>query len=318
MTEQKQIPVYLFTGFLDCGKTTFIQGTLEDKRFNAGQRTLLIRCEDGEEEYDAGAFSAGNVFMKTLEAEEELQEELLLRWMKETDPERVIVEYNGMWPVQTLYDTMPDDWAVAQEIMFAEASTFTVFNANMRNLVFDKLKTCDVAVFNRCGEDSDTGAFHKIVRQVNRRCNIVYEYTDGRTVPDEQEDPLPFDLNAAVVTIEDRDYAYFFADLMENTENYQGKTVEFTAMCPESKKPLPANVTVAGRMLMNCCAADTQFAGIACYLKGIRKPAGGSWIRLRGKIRVKRNKLFSGEVPVMDVISIEPGTEPEDPVATFY
>ena len=46
----EQIPVYLFTGFLEAGKTKFIQETMEDPRFNEGERTLLLICEEGLEE----------------------------------------------------------------------------------------------------------------------------------------------------------------------------------------------------------------------------------------------------------------------------
>ena len=314
----KQIPVYLFTGFLDAGKSTFIQSTLEDKRFNSGEKTLLIRCEDGEVEYDFSAFSGPNVYLRSFEEEEEFTEKALQAAADETKADRVILEYNGMWPMQKLYDTMPDSWIVAQEICFAESGTYEVFNSNMRNLVFDKLQTCDVIVFNRCSDQTDTDALHKIVRQANRRCNIFYEYPDGRSVMDEKVDPLPFDINAPVVTIEDRDYAYFFSDLMENMANYEGKTVSFTALYPESSKPMPDGIFVAGRMLMNCCAADTQFAGMACYRNKTARPPKGSWFRLTGKIRLQRNRLFSGKVPVIDVISVEKAREPEEPVATFY
>ena len=314
----REIPVYLFTGFLDGGKSTFIQSTLEDRRFNSGEKTLLIRCEEGETEYDFSAFSGENVFLRTLDEEEQFNEKYLQAAADETECERVIIEYNGMWPMQTLYDNIPDGWIVTQEICFAESGTFSVFNANMRNLVFDKLQTCDVIVFNRCSEKSDLDALHKIVRQANRRCNIFYEYPDGRSVMDEKVDPLPFDVNAPIVRIADRDYAYFFSDLMENTDQYEGKTVEFKAMYPETTKPMPDSVFAAGRMLMNCCAADTQFAGMACYRGKVQKPLPGSWFTVRGKIRLQRNRLFSGKVPVLDVTKVEPATEPEEPVATFY
>lgn len=314
----REIPVYLFTGFLDGGKSTFVQSTLEDRRFNSGEKTLLIRCEEGETEYDFSAFSGENVFLRTLDEEEQFNEKYLQAAADETECERVIIEYNGMWPMQTLYDNIPDGWIVTQEICFAESGTFSVFNANMRNLVFDKLQTCDVIVFNRCSEKSDLDALHKIVRQANRRCNIFYEYPDGRSVMDEKVDPLPFDVNAPIVRIADRDYAYFFSDLMENTDQYEGKTVEFKAMYPETTKPMPDSVFAAGRMLMNCCAADTQFAGMACYRGKVQKPLPGSWFTVRGKIRLQRNRLFSGKVPVLDVTKVEPATEPEEPVATFY
>ncbi len=315
----RQIPVYLFTGFLDAGKSTFIQSTLEDKRFNSGEKTLLIRCEEGEIEYDFTSFSSQNVYLRSYEEEEDFTEESLAAALKETGAARVIIEYNGMWQMQTLYDMIPEDWVVAQEICFAESSTFSVYNANMRNLVFDKLQTCDVIVFNRCSDtETNTEALHKIVRQVNRRCNIFYEYPDGRSVMDETVDPLPFDINADVVKIEDRDYAYFFSDLMENLSNYEGKTVSFTALYPATSKVMPAGVFVAGRMLMNCCAADTQFAGMACRCKKEQMPAKGSWFTLTGKVRLQRNRLFSGKVPVLDVVSVEKAREPENPVATFY
>lgn len=319
MAKQKQIPLYLFTGFLDSGKTTFIQSTLEDKRFNEGQKTLLVLCEDGEVEYDFGAFSGNNVFLRRIEDEQELTEETLNQWVEETRAVRVIMEYNGMWPLQTLFDAAPENWVFAQEISFADAGTYSVYNANMRNLVFDKLKTCNVMEFNRCDDSTDTDALHKLVRQVNRRCNIFYEYTDGRSVMDDKQDPLPFDVNAPVVAVEDRDYAYFFADLMENSKDYEKKTVSFKAFCPKDGKPLPEGIFVAGRMLMNCCAADTQFAGLACYYgMGIERPAKGSWITVKGKIRLQRNKLFAEKIPVLDVIAVEKAEEPEEDVVTFY
>lgn len=314
----KEIPVYLFTGFLDGGKSTFIQSTLEDRRFNSGENTLLICCEEGEVEYDFSAFSGDHVCLRTLEDESEFREEFLQAAADDTKCERVIIEYNGMWPMQTLYDNIPDGWIVAQEICFAESGTFAVYNANMRNLVFDKLQTSDVVVFNRCSESTDLESLHKIVRQANRRCNIFYEYPDGRSVMDETVDPLPFDINAPVIRIEDRDYAYFFSDLMENGDHYEGKTVEFKGMFPETTKPMPDSVFAVGRMLMNCCAADTQFAGMAAYRGKIPKPAPGSWFIVRGKIRLQRNRLFSEKVPVMDVLAVTPAVEPEDPVATFY
>ena len=314
----REIPVYLFTGFLDAGKSTFIQSTLEDKRFNNGEKTLLLRCEDGEVEYDFSAFSGENVYLRAIEDEEDFNEAALQKMSDETQCERVIIEYNGMWPMQRLYDEIPEGWIVAQEIHFAEAATYPVFNTNMRNLVYDKLQTCDVIVFNRCSDKTDTDALHKIVRQANRRCNIFYEYPDGRSVLDEKVDPLPFDINAKVVKIEDRDYAYFYSDLMENLEKYDGKTVEFKGLYPQGGKPLPDSVFVAGRMLMNCCAADTQFCGMACYRGKNEKPRPGSWFTLRGKIRLQRNRLFSGKTPVIDVVSVTPAIEPEEPVATFY
>ena len=51
----EEVQVYLFTGFLDAGKTKFIRETLQDKRFNDKEPTLLLVCEEGEEEYEPDA-----------------------------------------------------------------------------------------------------------------------------------------------------------------------------------------------------------------------------------------------------------------------
>ena len=57
MTRREElIPVYLVTGFLESGKTELIHSMLKDERFTAGQKTLVICCEEGELEYD-DAFS---------------------------------------------------------------------------------------------------------------------------------------------------------------------------------------------------------------------------------------------------------------------
>ena len=46
-----EVPVYLIAGFLEGGKTNFINGILEDG-FAREDATLLLCCEEGIEEYD--------------------------------------------------------------------------------------------------------------------------------------------------------------------------------------------------------------------------------------------------------------------------
>ena len=199
------IPVYVFTGFLDAGKTKFIQETLEDPRFNAGERTLLLAFEEGEEEYDLSAFPKKNVFLEVLD-QDQVTTQQLAALQKKYRAQRVVAELNGMKLVGELYARFPKDWAVAQEVMFADASTILQYNANMRNLVVDKLSGCEMVVFNRVLPDGDTMPLHKLARAVNRRVDILYESTDGTSAFDEIEDPLPFDLNAQVIAVEDEDY----------------------------------------------------------------------------------------------------------------
>ena len=195
-----QIPVYVFTGFLDSGKTKFIQETLEDPRFNAGERTLLLVFEEGEEEYDFSAYPHQNVYLEILD-QETVTEKELRALSKKHKAQRVVAELNGMQLVGDLYSRFPEEWEVAKEVMFADTTTFMAYNANMRNLVMDKLVGGQMVVFNRLEPGADTMPFHKLARAANRRIDILYDYTDGSTAFDDVEDPLPFDINADVIEI---------------------------------------------------------------------------------------------------------------------
>ena len=184
----QQIPVYVFTGFLDSGKTKFIQETLEDPRFNAGERTLLLVFEEGEEEYDFSAFPHQNVYLHTLD-QQTVTTKQLQTLAKQCKAERVVAELNGMQLVGDLYMRFPEEWVVAQEVMFADSTSIMAYNANMRNLVMDKLVGAQMVVYNRLTPGADTMPLHKLSRAANRRIDILYDYLDGTTAFDDVEDP---------------------------------------------------------------------------------------------------------------------------------
>lgn len=311
------VPVYLFTGFLEAGKTKFIQQTLEDKRFNRGERTLILMCEEGEAEYDLSRFKKKNVFIRSVENEEDLTGGRLRGFVQDLYIERVMVEYNGMWMLDTLYRNMPENWVVYQEFMFADSRSFVSYNANMRQLVFDKLKSCELVVLNRAERGIDMQPFHKIIRAVNRRCDIAFEHPDGSVDYDETEDPLPFDLNAPVVEIDDRDYAIWYSDLGEDLKKYNGKTVRFKGLVSESDE-LPDGCFVIGRRLMNCCANDITFAGLVVENAAREDLSSVDWITLTAKITVKKHPAYDRPGPVLGAVEIVSAQPPEDDVATFY
>ena len=313
----QQIPVYAFTGFLDSGKTKFIQETLEDPRFNAGERTLVLIFEEGEEEYDLSTYPKKNVYLEVLDQQTVTTEELKAL-QKKYKAERVVAELNGMQQVGDLYMRFPGSWAIAQEVMFADATTFMTYNANMRNLVMDKLMGAQMVVFNRMAPGQDVMPFHKLARAANRRIDILYDYTDGTTKFDEIEDPLPFDINAPVIEIKDEDYALWYRDVSEEPQKYDGKTVHFkgqVAMLRRDKNGMFA----PGRFVMTCCVEDIQFCGIPCRCAGAGSLESRSWVWVTAKIGAEKHPLYKGDVgPVLTAISVETGAEPADPdVATF-
>ncbi len=312
-----ETPVYIFTGFLESGKTTFIQDTLQDERFNSGEKTLLLLCEEGETEYDPSRFSGKNVTIKEIEDVDDLSEELLASWQKESGAVRVMVEYNGMWQLQSFYDSMPEGWIPYQNMLFFAASTFLNYNANMRSLVVDKIKDCDVCIFNRVPDGFDTMQLHKIVRAITRRSDIIYESVNGKVTPDEIEDPLPFDVNASFIEIADRDYALFYRDLTEEMKKYKGKTVKFKGLAATDGK-FPARTCVIGRHIMTCCAADITYCGLVSKLPEGFKAKNGEWYTVTAVIDVKFSRLYGKTGPIFNVTALEPAEAPEEQVATFY
>ena len=317
MAESRQIPVYLFTGFLEAGKTKFIQETLEDKRFNSGERMLLLVCEEGIEEFEPEEFASPNVKLKAVENESDLTSENLIAWRRAADAERVLVEYNGMWMLDTLYGALPEGWLVAQEFMFADAGTFLTYNANMRQLCYDKLKSAELVVFNRFRADMDKMEFHKVVRGASRRADIAYEAPDGKVAYDDIEDPLPFDLDAPVVEIADSDYALWYRDMSEEPKKYSGKTVRFKGRCIR-RKGVPANSFIIGRHIMTCCEADIAFSALICNLDGQPAPENDEWVVLTAKMDYKFHRSYGRRGPVLTAVSIERAEPPAQQVATFY
>ena len=311
-----EMPVYLFTGFLEAGKTKCIQETLQDPEFLTGS-VLVICCEEGEEEYDPSSFAKPNVAIEYVEKQEDLTVDLFTSLEKKHKPSLIVVEFNGMWQLDAFYQALPENWFVYQEILFVDASTIRVYNQNMRQLVFDKLQSCELVMFNRVKPDEDVMDYHQLVRTANRRARIAYEYTDGTMDYDSIQDPLPFDIDAPVVEITDNVYAEFYRDLSEDPKKYDGKTVRFKGMVARGPNPLDSAFAV-GRPIMTCCAADTTYCGMVCPGTDLRKVRNRDWVIIKAKITVGYHKLYGCDGPLLTALEITPSDPPEQPVATFY
>ena len=313
-----ETPVYLFLGFLESGKTKFIQETFEDPRFSAGEKTLLLVCEEGEEEYETIRFAnAESVSLVTIEDKSQLTEAYLTELQLQYGAERIVVEYNGMWELDDFFNAMPEGWMINQMMTFFDARTFENYNANMRQLVFDKIENTQLVVFNRYDDSMDKMTLHKIVRGISRRADIVYEREDGKADFDDIEDPLPFDINAPVIEIEDKDYAFFYRDLTENLEAYIGKTVKFRGLVATDKR-IGEQSIVVGRHVMTCCEADIQYCGLACELPEVMNLQTRDWIRVTAKVEFKKHRIYKGKGPVLKAEKVVVSEAPEEQLATFY
>lgn len=317
----KEIPVYLFVGFLESGKTKFIQETFEDPQFDSGDKTLLLICEEGEEEYDPEKFAFGGVYPATLEDKSELTKENLEMLAKKSGCGRVVVEYNGMWMLNDLAAAMPDNWVIYQCIATADGSTFKLYaNDNaMRSLLLDKVASSELIVLNRAESvnDEESREFvHKVVRQASRRCDIAYEFADGSVAYDDIPDPLPFDIDAPVIEIADQDFGVWYMDCSETPEKYKNKIVRFTAQVCQTPRA-GKDAFVPGRFAMTCCVQDIQFVGFPCKYDKVKELKQRDWITLTARVSVKYHPVFRGEGPVLTALEVAPGTKPVQDVVTF-
>lgn len=316
MDRKIEIPVYLFTGFLESGKTRFIQEMMTDDRFNEGEKTLLLVFEEGEEEYQPKYFASPNVHIEYVEDIEDINDEVLETIANKHDIQRVIVEYNGMLEVSKFFDVIPSNWTMAQILMIADSNTFLNFNANMRQLTFDKMQCSEAVIFNRFDNSKDKLEFHKIVKAAGRKIEILYEYSDGHVEPDNIPDPLPFDLNADIVEIKDEDYAEFYRDICEEGNKYDGKILSFKGIVAVDDT-LPKNTIVLGRHIMTCCEADIFYGAFVCEYKQVIALKKRDWVKITAKVKFRKHEVYEGVGPVFEAISIEKTTKPEQELATF-
>ena len=305
------IPVYLIAGFLDSGKTTFLRDTLQDSEFLDGEKTVLILCEEGEEEYDMDILAEKNVTVLTVEEEEDLNPRFLMDIKKNYKPEKVMIEFNGTWSVSKLLESgFPNGWELAQMITTVDAGTFETYMNNMRQMMMEQIGYTELVIFNRCTAETKKNSFRKAVKTFNRRAQVVYEALDGEDgIEDEIE--LPYDIEAQNIEIEDDDYGIFYLDALDDPQKYVGKTVSFTAMVYRGKE-LPKGTFVPGRFAMTCCADDITFIGFLCKGEQANYFKMREWVKVTAEIKCEYYKEYEGEGPVLYLKKIELTKKPEE------
>ena len=309
--QDEEVFVYLMTGFLESGKTRFLDFTLKQDYFQVDGTTLLILCEEGEEEYDPDEMKDYNVVIEYVEDQEDLTEEFLVELDKKYQPERVVIEYNGMWRVSEFESMeLPDSWVIEQKITTVDASTFQVYLANMKPLFVEMVTDTDMVFFNRCTDIEPLAGFRRSVKIVSPQAEVIFEDEEGE-IEDIFGDKVPYDIDADIVEIDPVDYGIWFLDVTENMERYDGKVIKYTARVQKPKR-FPNNALVLGRKAMTCCADDLTFLGYVCKTEEAEKYKTGDWVTITAKISYKRLSVYDGVGPVLNAIEIEPAEEIEE------
>ena len=298
------IPVYIFAGFLESGKSTLIKETLADPNFNDGEKTLLIVCEEGSIEYDSNELKEMNTDCIVVENESELTNEFFKQCDLKYACDRVMIEFNGTWKLsEFIAKEFPIDWLLLQVLTTVNAQTFATYMNNMRSIFYDHLSVCEVVIFNRCDETHRKSFLRSNIKAINKGAQIIYEDIDGR-INELKDDELPFDVSAARLDIQPDDYGLWYMDALENPNKYEGKTVTFKGMIMRREND-PLNTYVIGRVAMVCCSDDTQLIGYMCQSSDAEGMLDGDWIELTAKMNTIYDDEYEGEVPLLKEISYQ-------------
>ena len=306
-------PVCIINGFLESGKTEFICYTLDQPYFQIKGRTLLILCEEGENEYEEKLLKKSRTDLVLIEDEEEFNTAHLMELEKQYKPERILIEYNGMWNFKNM--KLPFHWRVEQQITTIDASTFPMYYTNMKSLLAEMIRGSEMIIFNRCDGIEDLSSYKRNVKAINQRADIIFEDSEGE-INQIFEDDLPYSLDAPVLELDNEGYGIWYLDSLDHLERYIGKTVQFLAMVMKPKE-FPNGYFIPGRMAMTCCAEDMAFLGFACKYAQADKLTDKQWVKVTAKVEKEYFEDYQGEGPVLHAISVEQARAPKETVISF-
>ncbi|MDE7427680.1 MAG: GTPase [Lachnospiraceae bacterium] len=306
-------PVYMINGFLESGKTEFIMYTLAQPYFQTRGKTLLILCEEGENEYDAALLKRSHTVLELIEEESEFATDKLIELEKKHKPERIIIEYNGMWNYKEL--KLPWHWKIEQQITTINAATFPMYFTNMKSLLAEQIRKSELIIFNRCDGVEDLGSYKRNVKAINPKAEIVFEDANGE-INEIFEEDLPYDLKSPVIELDNNGYGIWYLDSMDHLERYEGKTISFVGMVLKPKQ-FPKGYFVPGRMAMTCCAEDMAFLGYACEYAKTDALENQQWVKVTAQVEKAYFADYEGEGPVLHAISVEQTKAPKEEVISF-
>ncbi len=312
--QPKTIPVYMINGFKGCGKTDFIKFTISQPYFKTRGTTLLIICEEGEVTYEPELLSKTRTVVERLDKAEDFNVDHLLEIEQKIKPERVVVEWNGMWNFQNM--KLPLSWQLEQQITLIDGSKFEEFYTNDRQLLADMMRKSEMIIFNRCdGLNESLPAFRRNVKALNQQADVIFEDSEGEINQIFEED-LPYDLSQSVIELDNRGYGMWYLDSMDNLDRYVGKTMTFVATVFRPKN-FEADYFVPGRMAMTCCANDLAFLGFACHYQNASTLKDKEWVKVTAKVTKGFRAEYKGEGPILEAISVEKTVAPKEPVISF-
>lgn len=306
-------PVYVINGFLESGKTEFICFTLAQPYFQIKGKTLILLCEEGENEYDEELLRKSRSVVELIEEEEDFNPNHLMELEKKHKPERIIIEYNGMWNYKNA--KLPWYWKIEQQITTIDGSTFPMYYTNMRSLLAEQIRKSEMIIFNRCDGIEDLGSYKRNIKAVNPSADVIFEDANGE-IDEIFEEDLPYDLQQETIELDNTGYGIWYLDAMDHLERYIGKKLRFTAMVLKPDH-FPKGYFVPGRMAMTCCADDMAFLGYACEYAGAEELKQKEWVQVTATVTREYWEDYKGEGPMLHAVSVEKTKAPKEEIISF-
>lgn len=254
-------PLYLVSGFLDSGKTSFIKETLLNPNFNEGERTMIIAIEEGDIEYDKTFLDEVNAYVIYFDSIKDLTLEVMQNLDKTYSFERIFLECNGMEDEASFLEEngLIDTWELAQSLCLVDASVFKLQNLNLRQFMYNHIRIAECLIFNRFDDDNDYIYLRNNVKAINPRVEIIVEDVNNMIV--EFDDQDIFDLSSGELNISDIDYGMWYMDAANNSEKYENIKISLRMKFIEDL-PQYENALIMGREAMVCCADDITDVGL--------------------------------------------------------
>lgn len=307
------IPVFICTGFLDSGKTTLVKDTLMEQDWIEEGLTLLIVCEEGEEEYSEAYLKQKDMVLLKIEEFSQLNAAFFKNCERMYRPMQVVIEYNGMWKLEDLLSIKyPRNWELQGIYSTVNGTTLDIYLKNMRNLLMEQLTESELIVVNRCPQGVDRAGFRRAVKVQNPMSQLIFEGMDGQIIQPTAED-LPYDIKGDKIVIADEDFGIWYVDASDHPEFYLQKEIEFTAQVfrPQGMRE---DMFVPVRKIMTCCADDVRYYGYPCKLEQKINIQKHQWMRVRVRFEYESLMGRDDRQPVLYLIEMQPTEKPDEEV----
>lgn len=316
MKKDPTVPVYVITGFLDGGKTRFLKQTLSEDYFNDGSSSLILLLEEGEEEFSEEELTARKASLEVLTEEQILSEEYLSDLQKKYNPDRVLIEYNGVLDVTKFFTTkLPEHWMIYQVITIFDGPNFKLYLSNIKTNAMALLTNTDMVIFNRCTKDTDMVSYQRALRSVNQRAELVFEDVNGEELECPEPD-LPYSVDGPQISISDENFATFYIDLSQHPDRYVNKQITFLMQIMKNKT-FPKNMFVGGRRAMTCCEADIRFLPFIFVYDHADMLKAASFAKITATMKWEYHEGYQGEGPVFHTDDLVLTAPPKEEVISF-